>query len=82
MPYNIAIDARKLADFGIGTYIRNLVAALSEIDQENQYVLFVGQQGVLELPDLPDNFRAVVERSPSYSVRELIALSWRLFRLR
>jgi glycosyltransferase involved in cell wall biosynthesis len=80
--YNIAIDARKLGDFGIGTYIRNLIASLGELDQENRYVLFVGQQGIQELPDLPENFRAVVERSPSYSVRELVALSWRLFRLR
>ena len=82
MAYNIAIDARKLSDFGIGTYIRNLIASLGELDQENRYVLFVGQQGIQELPDLPENFRAVVERSPSYSVRELVALSWRLFRLR
>ena len=82
MPYNIAIDARKLRDFGIGTYIRNLIAALSEIDSENQYVLFVGQQGSHDLADLPENFRVVVEKSPSYSARELIALSWRLFRLR
>lgn len=82
MAYNIAIDARKLSDFGIGTYIRNLIAALSELDHENQYVLFVGQQGVQDLPDLPENFRGVVERSPSYSARELVALSWRLFRLR
>lgn len=82
MAYNIAIDARKLSDFGIGTYIRNLIASLAELDHENQYVLFVGQQGIHELPELPDNFRPVVERSPSYSVRELVALSWRLFRLR
>ena len=82
MPYNIAIDARKLRDFGIGTYIRNLITALAEIDEENQYVLFAGQQGSRDLAELPENFRVVVEKSPSYSARELIALSWRLFRLR
>ena len=81
MAYNIAIDARKLSDFGIGTYIRNLTAALGELDQENQYILFAGQQGSQELENLPENFRVVVERSPSYSIRELMALSWRLFRL-
>jgi len=80
--YNIAIDARKLSDFGIGTYIHNLVSSLGEIDTENQYVLFVGQQSTTELDELPENFRVVIERSPSYSIRELIALSWRLFRLR
>lgn len=82
MAYNIAIDARKLSDFGIGTYTRNLIAALGELDQENQYILFAGLQASQDLEDLPDNFRVVVERSPSYSIRELMALSWRLFRLK
>ena len=57
MAYNIAIDARKLSDFGIGTYTRNLIAALGELDQENQYILFAGLQasqvntaGCQELP--------------------------------
>ncbi len=81
MPYNIAIDARKLSDFGIGTYIRNLIAALGALDQEDRYILFAGQQASEKLGDLPENFRVVVERSPSYSIRELMALSWRLFRL-
>jgi glycosyltransferase involved in cell wall biosynthesis len=81
LSYNIGLDARKLSDFGIGTYIRNLIYSLSEIDQENSYTLFVGQQHQEDLLDLPDNFRTVVERSPVYSARELAALSWRLFRL-
>ena len=28
----IAIDARKLRDFGIGTYIRNILIELSRLD--------------------------------------------------
>ena len=82
MAYTIGIDARKVQDFGIGTYIRNLVAGLAEIDDENCYVLFTGSQGRDSFDGLPDNFRLVVERSPVYSARELMALSWRLFRLR
>ena len=35
----IAIDARKLHDFGIGTYIRNLVLHLARIDTETDYLL-------------------------------------------
>ena len=58
MTYNIAIDARKLSDFGIGTYTRNLINALSEQDRENQYVLFAGQQGAQELVDLPEDEKA------------------------
>ncbi len=82
MARNIGIDARKVTDFGIGTYIRNLIDALAEIDQENQYVLFVGTPGRDVLSELPDNFRLVFENSPVYSVRELVALSWKLLRLR
>ncbi len=82
MSYGIGIDARKLTDFGIGTYIQNLVRALAERDGDNRYVLFVGARHRHLLEDLPDNFRTIVERSPVYSARELIALSWRLFRLR
>lgn len=78
----IGIDARKLTDFGIGTYIANLVRGLAEVDQRNEYVLFVGDAGKHLLADLPDNFRLVFESAPNYSARELIALSWRLFRLR
>jgi glycosyltransferase involved in cell wall biosynthesis len=81
MAYAIGIDARKVQDFGIGTYIRNLVRGLAAIDHENHYVLFVGQPGRELFADLPDNFRLVLERSPVYSFRELMALSWRLFRL-
>lgn len=82
MPYTIGIDARKVQDFGIGTYIRNLVKGLAQIDQENCYVLLTGAQGRDALGDLPANFKVVIERSPVYSGRELVALSWRLFRLR
>jgi glycosyltransferase involved in cell wall biosynthesis len=82
MAYTIGIDARKAQDFGIGTYIRNLLRHLGELDHDNRYVLFTGAAGRDVLSDLPDNFRLVVERSPVYSVRELVALSWKLFRLR
>ena len=78
MAYTIGIDARKLADFGIGTYVRNLIAALARLDTENRYVLFCGRT----TPEaLPENFRVVTERAPVYSVREQFALSWKLFRL-
>ncbi len=82
MPYTIGIDVRKIDDFGIGTYISHLVSGLAEIDQENRYVLIAAPQSRDQLPDLPDNFRVAVERSPVYSLRELAALSWRLYRLK
>ena len=39
----VAIDARKLHDFGIGTYIRNLLRHLARIDTTNEYVLLCHQ---------------------------------------
>ena len=38
----IALDARKLHDFGIGTYIRNIVRQLARLDRETEY----GARGV------------------------------------
>ena len=38
-PVRIAIDARKLHDYGIGTYVRNLVRELARQDSDDAYVL-------------------------------------------
>ncbi len=82
MPHTIAIDARKVRDFGIGTYIRNLIRELAEIDRENHYLLLTGPPGKEALSGLPENFRIVIQRSPVYSIREFFDLSWRLLRLK
>ncbi len=82
MGYRIGIDARKLNDYGIGTYIQQLIRGLAARDEDNDYYLFVGEQGAATLFDLPENFRPVIERSPGYSARELLALSWQLVRHR
>lgn len=81
MPHTIAIDARKVRDFGIGTYIRNLVFELSTLDRENRYLLLTGPLGKDVLKGLPENFEVVIERAPVYSVREHFTLSYRLLRL-
>ena len=82
MPHTIAIDARKIRDFGIGTYVRNLIRQLTELDRENNYLLITGPAGREALPDLPENFALVSQRSPVYSIRELFTISWDLFRRR
>jgi glycosyltransferase involved in cell wall biosynthesis len=56
MPLHIVIDARRIHDFGIGTYIRSLVHALSLIDQVNQYTLVTAD--IRTIAGLPDNFKA------------------------
>ncbi len=80
MSYTIAIDARKIRDFGIGTYIRNLIHELGKLDPQNRYLLFTGPASLQALRRLPENFQPVVVRSPVYSMRELVELSWALLR--
>ncbi|HYN19904.1 MAG TPA: glycosyltransferase family 1 protein [Thermoanaerobaculia bacterium] len=80
MPYTIGLDARKIQDPGIGPYIRNLIRHLARLDLENRYVLIARPQDKDLLRDLPENFRPGYESSPTYSVRELFALSWQLWR--
>ena len=77
----IAIDARKVADYGIGTYVRGLIGALARIDQDAQYRLLAPRAQRELLPDLPDNFDWVDEDSPGYSLREQLAFGRTLQRL-
>ena len=57
MPLHIVIDARRVRDFGIGTYIRNITRALSALDSENQYTLVAHPNDAGELSGLGPNFR-------------------------
>jgi len=65
MPLQIALDTRRIADFGIGTYIRNLVRALARVDSANQYTLITTEQPVPEFSDLPSNFRTAIFPGPT-----------------
>ncbi len=66
----IAIDARKLRDYGIGTYVRNLLRHLSRIDRHTEYVLLCRAPDCAGIEELGENFRAVPESAPPYSIRE------------
>ena len=68
----IGIDARKLHDFGIGTYIRNLLHQLARIDQATEYVLLCRERDKDVAAKVGPNFRAVVESAPAYSLSEQI----------
>jgi glycosyltransferase involved in cell wall biosynthesis len=57
MPLHIVIDARRVRDFGIGTYIRNIARSLSLLDAENQYTLIAHPDDADELAGLGPNFR-------------------------
>jgi glycosyltransferase involved in cell wall biosynthesis len=66
----IAIDARKLRDYGVGTYVRNLLRHLSRLDRTTEYVLLCRAQDREIGAELGENFRVVAEPSPAYSIRE------------
>ena len=74
----IAIDARKWHDYGIGTYVRNVVRHLAQIDRETTYLLFCNPADESALRDLAENFVPVVESSAGYSLREHISLPLKL----
>jgi|SRR5688572_4074860 len=59
MTLRIAMDARHIRDFGIGTYIRNLVHALARIDSGEQYTLVLPPGEIEQFETLPGNFRTV-----------------------
>jgi glycosyltransferase involved in cell wall biosynthesis len=52
----IAIDTRRIRDFGVGTYIRNVVRMLGRIDLQNEYLLVGPSEPLREIGDLPPNF--------------------------
>ena len=66
----IAIDARKLRDFGIGTYLRNILIELSRLDRETEYVVLCRPDDVGSGDVLGQNFRMVPETAPTYSIAE------------
>lgn len=68
----IAIDVRHARDYGIGTYIRNLVEALAGLDSENRYILAGRKEDLREFGELPANFRrAVFPRSDAGFLNQL-----------
>ena len=55
----VAIDIRRMTEFGVGTYTRNVVRALGRLDQSNEYFLIGLPQKVVEIGPLPQNFQTI-----------------------
>jgi glycosyltransferase involved in cell wall biosynthesis len=55
----IAIDIRRMTEFGVGTYTRNVVRTLGRLDRENKYFLIGSPEKVKEIGPLPANFHTV-----------------------
>jgi glycosyltransferase involved in cell wall biosynthesis len=60
----IAIDIRRMAEFGVGTYIRNIVRTLYRLDQQNEYFLIGPPAKVQEIGVLPQNFQTISAVAP------------------
>lgn len=65
----IALDIRRAGDFGIGTYLRNILAQLSRLDCENEYHLIGEQRHLDELAPLGENFRLLKYSAEPGSLR-------------
>ena len=76
----IGIDARKLHDFGIGTYIRNLLRQLARLDQNTEFVVLCRPEDRAGLASLGANFRPVAETSGNYSIAEQLTVPMALRR--
>ncbi len=59
MPH-VVIDARRIRDFGIGTYIRNLIHGLSRLEHKNRYTLIIPSNDVPEIQGLGSNFATAI----------------------
>jgi glycosyltransferase involved in cell wall biosynthesis len=69
----IAIDVRRLSDFGVGTYIRNLLNALAVQDRTNQYFLIAHPNDAAQLSHLPSTFKPVFyERSDTGRLEHIL----------
>jgi glycosyltransferase involved in cell wall biosynthesis len=73
MPLRIVFDARRIRDFGVGTYIRNLVGALGSIDHANQFFLIVNPDDAGEVPAVPANFETVPYDGTGHRLLRLFA---------
>ena len=70
----IAIDVRKLHDYGIGTYVRNLLRELARQDSSTEYVLLCRPEDSGTVSRLGPNFRAIKERMQPYSMLEQVTV--------
>jgi glycosyltransferase involved in cell wall biosynthesis len=55
----VAIDIRRMTEFGVGTYMRNVVRTLARLDHESKYFLIGSLAKVAECGPMPSNFHAV-----------------------
>jgi glycosyltransferase involved in cell wall biosynthesis len=70
----VGIDIRAISDFGVGTYIRNIVRALGRVDTSNEFLLIGDAERSFDMAKLPPNFRAIPLNEPMSTTRGYFAL--------
>ncbi|HVW87024.1 MAG TPA: glycosyltransferase, partial [Bryobacteraceae bacterium] len=78
----IAVDVRRIRDFGVGTYIRNLLQALAQANCGHQYDLICCAEDKPQFGELPRNFRTVIYNRRDSSRLDHLALPRLLHGLR
>jgi glycosyltransferase involved in cell wall biosynthesis len=64
----IAIDVRRIGEYGVGTYTRNAIRTLARLDRENEYFL-IGIPGKLpDIEGLPANFKLLPAQPNEFSI--------------
>jgi glycosyltransferase involved in cell wall biosynthesis len=71
----IAIDARKIADFGVGTYIRNLLTGLARLAPDDEFLVFLPPRG--RLPVESPRFTVLHSEARNYGLSEHVSLPLR-----
>jgi glycosyltransferase involved in cell wall biosynthesis len=70
----IAIDIRRISEFGVGTYTRNAIRTLARLDHDNEYFL-LGIPGKLSgIEDLPPNFTTIPTHPNEFSLASYFEL--------
>jgi glycosyltransferase involved in cell wall biosynthesis len=72
--HRLGIDARKLDDYGIGSYLQGLLGELARLDPPGGFVLLVASESRHLLPDIPESWRLVEVDAPGYSLKEQAAV--------
>lgn len=58
-----------MTEFGIGTYIRNVVRNLGRLDHENTYFLIGSRAKTQEIDPLPSNFHNIALAAPEHTLQ-------------
>ncbi|HEV8435473.1 MAG TPA: hypothetical protein VGR95_18840, partial [Thermoanaerobaculia bacterium] len=77
----VVIDGRKIADYGIGTYIRGLLRGLQELGGNDEYVVLAPHSAKELIAKELIPFEHVVSDAPKYSLREIVAIGAAVRRL-